>query len=159
MEAILSSYLIEKQTRKQERSFAEFLDERFKTALTFKEYPKEDRILVAKILASKGFLLTLNAKDLDLPEDIFKLNTIKAMRGEDAVEELQKESGAVKHLTLKEVAELDPFNKRPELLKKQAEALLGDEKSEKDPFLNGLNKKMGKIFGKESRGDGCLRES
>jgi len=149
VEAILSSWLIEKQTGKEDRSFAEFLDERFKTALTFKEYPKEDRVLVAKILASKGFLLTLNAKDLDLPEDIFKLNTIKAMRGEDAVEELQKESGAVKHLTLKEVAELDPFNKRPELLKKQAEALLGDEKSEKDLFLNGLNKKMGKIFGKE----------
>jgi hypothetical protein len=36
-------------------------------------------------------------------------------------------------------------------LKKQAEALLGDEKSEKDPFLNGLNKKMGKIFGKEKK--------
>jgi len=152
VEAILSSYLIEKQTGRQERSFAEFLDERFKTALTFKEYPKEDRVLVAKILASKGFLLTLDAKELDLPEDIFKLNTIKAMRGEDAVEELQKESGAVKHLTLKEVAELDPFNKRPELLKKQAEALLGDEKSEKDPFLNGLNKKMGKLFGKEKKG-------
>jgi len=149
VEAILSSYLIEKQTGRKERSFAEFLDERFMTALTFKEYPKEDRILVAKILASKGFLLTLNVKDLDLPEDIFQLNTIKAMRGEDAVEELQKESGAVKHLTLKEVAELDPFHKRPELLKKQAEALLGDEKSEKDPFLKSLNKKMEKIFGKE----------
>ena len=151
VENILSSWLIEKQTKKQERSFAEFLDERFKTALTFKEYPKEDRILVAKILASKGFLLTLTAKDLDLPEDIFKLNTIKAMRGEEAVTELQKESGAVKHLTLKEAAELDPFGKRAEILKNQAEALLGDLEVGKDPFLAGMNKKMAKIFGKEKK--------
>ena len=151
VEAILSSWLIEKQTGKHERSFAEFLDERFKTALTFKEYPKEDRVLVAKILASRGFLLTLTAKDLDLPEDIFKLNTIKAMRGEDAVEELKKESGNVKHLPLKEVAELDPFHKRAELLKKKAEDLMGNEETTKDPFLAGLNKKIGNIFGKEKK--------
>jgi hypothetical protein len=151
VEAILSAYLIEKQTGKQERSFAEFLDERFKTALTFKEYSKEDRILVAKILASKGFLLTLTAKDLDLPEDIFKLNTIKAMRGDEAVEELRKESGAVKHLTLKEIAELDPFHKRAELLKGKAEALLSGETNERDPFLNSLNKRMEKIYGKEKK--------
>ncbi len=120
--------------------------------LTLEGYPKEDRVLVAKILASKGFLLTLTAKDLDLPEDIFKLNTIKAMRGEDAIEELQKESGAVKHLTLKEVAELDPFYKRAEMLKGQAEALLGDENAEKgDNFSKKLKKKIGKVFGKEKK--------
>jgi MoxR-like ATPase len=149
VEAILSSYLIERQTGKKERSFAEFLDERFKTALTFKEYPKEDRILVAKILASKGFLLTLTAKDLDLPEDIFKLNTIKAMRGEDAISELQKESGAVKHLTLKDVAELDPFHTRAEILKGKAEALLGDEKALKgDDFSKSLRKRLKGIIKK-----------
>ncbi len=143
VEAILSSWLIEKQTGRQERSFSEFLDERFKIALTFKEYPKEDRVLVAKILASKGFLLTLTAKDLDLPEDIFKLNTIKAMRGEEAVEELRKESGTVRHLSLKEVAELDPFGKRAKALKGQAEALLGDENIEKgDDFSKNLRKKL-----------------
>ena len=153
VEAILSSWLIEKQTGRQERSFAEFLDERFKTALTFKEYPKEDRVLVAKILASKGFLLTLDPKELDLPEDIFKLNTIKAMRGEEAVAELQKESGAVKHLDLKGVAMLDPFHKRAEMLKKAADALLdipdGNEKG--DDFSQNLKKKMGKLFGKEKK--------
>jgi hypothetical protein len=152
VEAILSAYLIEKQTGKKERTFAEFLDERFKTALTFKEYSKEDRILVAKILASRGFLLTLNPKDLDLPEEIFKLNTIKAMRGDEAVEELQMYSGMVKHLTLKEIAELDPFGKRAELLRGQAEALLGNESIGEDPFLTGLNKRMEKIFGKEKKG-------
>jgi hypothetical protein len=153
VEAILSAWQIERQTGKQERSFSEFLDERFKTALTFKEYSREDRVLVAKILASRGFLLTLDAKDLDLPEEIFKLNTIKAMRGEDAVAELQKESGAVRHLTLKEVAMLDPFGKRAELIKNQAEALLGDEGEGKgDDFSKGFRKKMGKFFGKEKKG-------
>jgi len=150
VEAILSSWIVERQTEKQERSFSEFLDERFKTSLTFKEYPKEDRILAAKILASKGFLLTLTAKDLDLPEDIFKLNTIKSMRGEDAAEELKEKSGAIKHLNLKEVAELDPFGKRAELLKSLAEGLLGEE-NKKDSFLNNLNKKMSKFFGKEKK--------
>jgi len=153
VEAILSSWQIEKQLGEKKRSFAEFLDERFKTALTFKEYPKEDRILAAKILASKGFLLTLTAKELDLPEDIFQLNTIKALRGQEAVEDLKKESGDVKHLSLKEVAELDPFEKRAQLLRDKAEALLGVEDGEKDPFLNGLEKKVKKIFGKEKKGE------
>ena len=108
------------------------------TALTFKEYPKEDRILVAKILASKGFLLTLDPKELDLPEDIFKLNTIKAMRGEDAISELQKESGTLKHLDLKEVAMLDPFGKRAEVLLDIPD---GNEKG--DDFSQNLKKKNG----------------
>ncbi|MFA6227275.1 MAG: AAA family ATPase [Candidatus Paceibacterota bacterium] len=143
VEAILSSWLVEKQTGKNGRTFAEFLDERFKTALTFKEYTKEDRILVAKILASKGFLLTLTAKELDLPDDVFKFNTIKAMRGEEAVEELKEKSGDIKHLSLKEVAELDPFHKRAELLKGKAEALLGDENAEKgDNFSKSMRRKL-----------------
>lgn len=151
VEAILSSWLVEKQTGKNGRTFAEFLDERFKTALTFKEYSKEDRILVAKILASKGFLLTLTAKELDLPDDIFTFNTIKAMRREDAVEELKSKSGDVKHLTLKGVAELDPFQKRAELLKGQAEALLGDENTGKgDDFSKSLRKKLKGIFTKKN---------
>src|SRR3990167_2135643 len=111
IEAILSSWNIEKKMKKTEKSFAEFLDERFKTALTFEEYSKEDRILVAKILASRGFLLTLTPKELNLPDDVFAFNTIKAMRGASAIEELQTESGNIKHLNFKEVAELDPFNK------------------------------------------------
>ncbi|MEI8123850.1 MAG: AAA family ATPase [bacterium] len=164
VEAIFSLWKIEKK-KKDKKTFAEFIDERILTGLNFKEFSQKDRILAAKIFASKGLLTSVSAEDLDLgfyfdeksktdkswAPEVLKLNTLRKDGGEDAVEELQKESGAVKHLTLKEVAELDPFNKRPELLKKQAEALLGDEKSEKDPFLNGLNKKMGKIFGKEKK--------
>ncbi|MFA6258979.1 MAG: AAA family ATPase, partial [Candidatus Paceibacterota bacterium] len=151
VEAILSYYLIERQIGESKKSFAEFLDERFKTALTFKEYPLEDRILAAKILASKGFLLTLTAKDLDLPEDIFKFNTIKSMRGDEAIKELKEKSGAVKHLSLKEVAELDSFHKWAELLKDQAEVFLSDENMEDDPFLIDSKKRIRNIFGKEKK--------
>jgi len=153
VEAILSAWSIEKKMKRTEKSFAEFLDERFKTALTFEEYSKEDRILVAKILASRGFLLTLTPKELNLPDDIFAFNTIKTMRGEDATEELKKESGDIEHLSLKDVAELDPFNKRATRMKKQAEEFLEDEASESDPFLDASNKRFKKIFGKESSGE------
>lgn len=150
IEAILASWNIEKKMKRAEKSFAEFLDERFKTALTFEEYSKEDRILAAKILASRGFLLTLTPKELGLPDDVFAFNTIKAMRGADAVEELKAESGNVKHLDFKDVAELDPFEKRALLMRKQAEDLLGNESIGGDEFLANLNKRHKKIFGKES---------
>jgi hypothetical protein len=150
IEAVLSSWNIEKKMKRTDKSFAEFLDDRFKTSLTFEEYPKEDRILVAKILASRGFLLTLTPQELSLPDDIFAFNTIKAMRGADAVEELKSESGDIKHLNLKEVAELDPFNQRAKLLVTEAEDLLGNEDGEKDPFLDNAKKRFNKIFGKES---------
>ena len=155
VQKILSLWQVEKQIGEKENSFSEFLDKNFEAMITLEGYSQNDRILVAKILASRGFLLTLSAKDLDLPEDIFKLNTIKQMRGEDAVEELKKESGAVKHLTLKEVAELDPFQKRAELLKNKAEALLNDDNEnkdgKKDQFLSGMNKKIDILFGKEKK--------
>ncbi|MFH0755273.1 MAG: AAA family ATPase [bacterium] len=149
VEDILFSWNIEKKMKKTGRSFSEFLDERFKTALTFEEYSKEDRILVAKILASRGFLLTLTPKELNLPNDVFAFNTIKAMRGVDAIEKLKTESGNIKHLNLKEVSELDPFNKRATLMKKQAEELLESGAEETDPFLTNSNKKFKEVFGKQ----------
>jgi len=149
VEAILSSWAVETKTKKSDRSFSEFLDERFKTALTFEEYPKEDRILVAKILASRGFLLNLNAKELGLPDDIFDLNTIKAMRGESAIAELAEKSGDVKHLTLKDVAMLDPFGKNTERLREQAERLLGGEEKGVDEFSKKMRGRLNHILGKE----------
>ena len=74
------------------------------------------------------------------------------MRGEDAVEELEKESGNVKHLSLKEVAELDPFNKRATLMRKQAEELLGGDIEGVDSFLSGINKRFKNVFGKQPAG-------
>lgn len=150
IEAILSSWSIERKMKRRDVSFAEFLDERFKTALTFEEYSKEDRILAAKILASRGFLLTLTPKELGLPDDVFTFNTLKAMRGADAEEELKRDSGKVKHLNLSEVAMLDPFDERSLQLQKQALDLLGSGAESKDPFLADINKRFNKIFSKES---------
>jgi hypothetical protein len=92
----------------------------------------------------------LTPKELGLPEDIFTFNTIKAMRGAEATEELKSESGNVKHLNFKEVAELDPFNKRALLMGKLALGLLEGETTEKDQFLTASNKRFNKIFGKHS---------
>ena len=150
VEAILSSWSIEKKMKRTGQSFSEFLDQRFKTALTFEEYSKDDRILAAKILASRGFLLTLIPSELGVPDDVFAFNTIKAMRGAGAVDELKTESGNIKHLNFKDVAELDPFNKRALLMAKQAESLLEDEAGEKDSFLANSAKRFNKIFGKQS---------
>ncbi|MEK7498763.1 MAG: AAA family ATPase, partial [Patescibacteria group bacterium] len=147
VEAILSAWSIERTMKRTEKSFAEFLDQRFKTALTFEEYSKEDRILVAKMLASRGFLLTLSPKELNLPDDVFTFNTIKAMRGAEAVEELKRSSGAITHLNLKEVAELNPFHTRAVRMSKQAEALLGNEDISTDPFLAGSHKRFSTVFG------------
>lgn len=130
IEAILSAWTVEKKTRNKNRSFAEFLDERFKIALTFKEYSKEDRILAAKILASKGFLLTLSAEELDLPADVFDFNVTKVMREKEAIKELKEKSGDVKHLSLKEVADIDPFGKKTKILRDRAGKFLGQEGSE-----------------------------
>jgi MoxR-like ATPase len=154
IEAILSLWDIEK-LRKDKKTFAEFIDDRLMTALNFKEFSEKDRILAAKIFASRGFLTGVKAEDLSVPDSqsILRLNTKRAGGVEDAVEELQKESGAVKHLTLKEVAELDPFGKRAEILKGQAEALLGDENAEKgDDFSKKLKKKL-KGKGKNNQED------
>jgi len=137
--------------KRTEKSFAEFLDERFKTALTFEEYSKDDRILVAKILASRGFLLTLTPKELNLPDDVFAFNTIKAMRGSEAVEELKRASNNIQHLSFKEVALLDPFHTGAVRMGKQAEKLLGNESSSTDPFLLGAHKRFTTIFGGGSK--------
>jgi hypothetical protein len=165
VEAILSLWKIENK-RKTGKTFAEFVDERILVGLNFKEFSQKDRVLAAKIFASKGLLTSVDPIDLNLgfyydekaktdkpwAPEVLKLNTLRKDGQKVAIEELQKESGAVKHLTLKEVAMLDPFGKRAEMLKGQAEALLGDENAEKgDDFSKNMRKKMGKLFGKEKK--------
>jgi len=120
VENILEAWKIEKQTRRGPTSgtsgtvsFTEFLDQRLKTTLTFKEYPKPDRILAAKILASKGFLRTLTPQDLDLPNNTFDFDAARALRGnEESIDKLKQDSADQKHITLTELSDLDPFNKR-----------------------------------------------
>ena len=110
--AILEDWQTQKMRSDSDRSFIEFLDQKLKTFITFEMYPKGDRILVAKILAMKGFLRTLSETDLGLPPNTLNFDIAKAMRGEEAVKELKQNSKNTKHLSIKEVATLDPFNTR-----------------------------------------------
>jgi MoxR-like ATPase len=128
IESIMDDWNIEKQMQGsavQKTSFVEFLDQCLKTGLTFKEYPEKDRINAAKILASKGFLTTLSAQDLDLPADIFTFTGAKSQRDKQS-EKIQK-SQKVEHISLKELSQIDPYNRRGQKMKEVAEGFF-DEK-------------------------------
>ena len=84
-------------------TFREFLDGELGIALTLDEFSIKDRTLAAKILARKGFLTTLTPEALDLPA-----NTLDFLP--DAMEDAKKDSANLKHYTLREVAEQDPFH-------------------------------------------------
>lgn len=131
VENIIDAWNIEQQTKRSQQTFVEFLDQRLKTALTFKEYPEADRILTAKILASKGFLRTLTEKDLSLPSNTLNFDVARKMRGEEAKTELITDSSKTRHLSIKEVAELDPFKLRQRKAIERAEEFLPEEEETK----------------------------
>lgn len=137
VEAILSSWMIEKNMKKSKISFVEFLDQRLKVALTFEEYPKADRILAAKILASRGFLTTLTEEDLGFSKEdkIFEVSAIKEFRNK--MEDLKKESKKIKHLSFHEVASLDPFNKGKKSAEEDVEELLPEGEKGEEKFIDG----------------------
>ena len=125
IEAMFDDWKIS-QERDEKKSFAEHIDQRLKIGLTFEEYPLADRILAARILASKGFLRTLNHEELGLPNDVFNFDAAKKLRGnEKALAELVRESGDVKRISLKELADLDPFNVRRTSAMEKAAKMLG----------------------------------
>ncbi len=127
IEAILDDWKVEKE-QGGKVSFAEHIDRRLKIGLTFEEYPLADRLLAAKILASKGFLRTVTSQELGLPADVFSFDAAKRFRKEGgerekALTELRKESGNEKHLSLKELSGLDPFGVRKTKVLADAERL------------------------------------
>jgi MoxR-like ATPase len=130
VEAVIDGWKIEK-ARGADTSFVEFLDGRLSSSLTFKEYPEGDRILAAKILASKGFLRTKTAVDLGLPKNTFDFDAAKKLRGNgEALEGVLSKSKDVKHLSLKEIAILDPFDVRKRAMAEMANQFIGPEDEE-----------------------------
>ena len=107
--------------RPKHRPFGEFLDDRLKTSLTFKEYPESDRLLAAQILTSKGFLTSVTSADLGFSPDAFAVHTNTAPFPEE------------EHFTLREVAELDPWKGHETAVKNTVEDFLKniEEKAEK----------------------------
>ncbi len=129
VEAILEDWKVERE-QKSEVSFAEHIDSRLKVGLTFEEYSLEDRILAAKLFAAKGFLRTLTPAELGLPSDIFNFEAAKRLRGDEKartemIQELSEESKKEKHISLKELADLDPFGVRTKQREAHLAALRG----------------------------------
>ena len=119
IEAMFEDWKVSQQLG-EETSFRDHIDERLKIGLTFEEYPLADRILAAKIFASKGFLRTLSPEALGLPGNVFDASAIKTLRA-------QKENGdeALIRIPLNELADCDPFGKRKTTASAKAEQFLG----------------------------------
>ena len=131
IEDILERWLVEKSRVKGKLSFTEFIDKRLQTTLTFDYYPLKDRVLAAKILASKGFLRTLSEKELGLPAKTLDFD--KAGRTDaKGLEELRAKSGKEVRNTLTEISKLDPFETRGKKIKDVASGLLGEDANDKE---------------------------
>ncbi|MBI5470059.1 AAA family ATPase [Candidatus Kaiserbacteria bacterium] len=112
VEAILEAWTVEKRLGAT-TSFARFLDLRLSIGLTFKEYSEADRILAAKILASKGLLRTISPRRLGLPDDVFNFDAATQQRGNDeAIKKLVEYSGKEVRVPIMELADLDPWDIR-----------------------------------------------
>ena len=147
VEAILESWPTERQLHNG-ISFAEYVDGRLATGLSFKEYPPADRLLAAKIFASKGFLRTITPEELGLPATALNFDAARRSRTE-TVDKMREDSNKQRVVPLKEIAELDPFNTRGKRVRQEADDLLG-EGSPEDKFLADMKKRTGKIFGSEA---------
>lgn len=127
VEAILEAWNVQKE-RGGRISFTQFLDQRLAIGLTFKEYPESDRVLAAKILASKGLLRTLSPQQLGLPQDVFNFDAANNQRLDtDKLQALIAESNKVQRIGIMELADLDPFNTRKKPAAQAAQQFLTPE--------------------------------
>ncbi len=147
VEAILESWPTERQLHNG-ISFAEYVDGRLATGLSFKEYPPTDRLLAAKIFASKGFLRTVTPEELGLPANALNFDAARRSRTE-TVDKMRGDSSKTRIIPLKEVAELDPFGTRGKRIRQEADDLLGEGMGE-DPFLADARRRAGMVFGAET---------
>lgn len=130
VEAMFESWETEQQLH-NDISFAEYLDSRLATGLTFKEYPESDRLLAAKIFALKGLLRTITPAELGLPENVFNFDAARRSRGEE-VEKLKEQSKKEVMIPLRELADLDPFGARGKRMADEANGFSGGEEPPED---------------------------
>lgn len=149
IENIIDAWKIE-QTKQEPLSFIEFLNSRLKTTLTFKEYPLTDRILAAKILASKGLITTLSEEDLSLPPKTLDFAVSRDERQPEAQEAMIKKSKKIQQLTLKEAATLDPWKIRRETAKTTAESFVKPETKPSTTELTEVQKQKQEKFLRDS---------
>lgn len=102
-------------------SFVEFLDERLATELNFGEY-KEDKLFVAKILASHGLLRTLNTEQiLKISESELSVSNWTEIKDQEL-----KASKKVEILNIRQLSELDPFEIKKEKASKQVDEVMDE---------------------------------
>ena len=131
-------------------SFAEFIDQKLVSELSFgkDEVAKRDHQMAAKIFALKGLLKSVSPTDLGLPADTFNGVKIKESRGDKStIDDMKEQSSKITHISLKELAQLDPFNVREKfnpLDEFEIEGISGDE------FLKNLKSEILDLRGIES---------
>jgi MoxR-like ATPase len=138
---IIESFKIAK-LQNTDLSFREHLDQRLKKELTFKEYDENDRILVAKILASKGLLTTLTESELDLPDGTLSFNMANVFKTRKDEEVLK--SKEARHIPLKELVDVDPFGQMSIDISAEADRLNKSDQQQKPEAeykaeISGLN--------------------
>ncbi len=102
-------------------SFVEFLDERLATELNFGEY-KEDKLFVAKILASHGLLRTLNTDEkIKISESELSVSNWTEIKDQEL-----KASKKVEVLNIKQLSELDPFELKKQKATKQVDEVMDE---------------------------------
>jgi hypothetical protein len=141
IEAIIDLWNMEKKLGRKSRTFVEFVDERIKTALTFKAYTTEDRTLAAKIFVSKGFLQDTTPEEIGLPRNTF---TGIQMATVSDPEKNIAESAKVTHISIKELAGLDPFEVHGIDID-PLDDFVDPEAMSTDPFMKSILEQMKKI--------------
>ena len=106
---------------KYKMSLPEYINQNFKTVVSFKEYPENDREYVAKIMRDFGFLMNIDESEIGL-----KPNTLDGFGAQIFNNKINQET-----LLLKELTEIDPFGKNKLKEDEELDGLLGqDEKNE-----------------------------
>lgn len=124
---IIESWKVVRKKDKQ-ISFVEFLDKALATELNFGEY-KEDKLLVAKILASHGLLRTLNLEDdIKISESELSVSNWTEIKSQELQASQKREV-----LNIKQLSELDPFEIKKKKATKQVDEVMDEVlKGEKD---------------------------
>ena len=135
----------------EETDFVSFLDKQLAITLTFRDFSKKDTELAAKILARKGLLSTIKAKDLGLPQEAFSFTPSDS---KNAI----KKSSQIKRYSLKEVSKLDPFNLRKTKANEEVDDVLAGIKQEDgnsglELDLNSLDQEIKKLSGNKAEID------
>ncbi|MDB4984716.1 MAG: hypothetical protein JWM20_895 [Patescibacteria group bacterium] len=131
------------------KTFEDHIDARLADFVAKGSYPEKDRVLLAKILTSKGFLLkNFDPEMLHLTDDT--LRDSLAQWPMPAQDTLVRERGT---MTEREAAMLDPYELRKEMIAKTTDSFVGMiPEEEKQMILNAAERGINYLEAKEAIG-------